>query len=61
MKIRPYYKSELVQAYAPDISQGAALNRLALQQAILERPFGYSFARKCCQTRNPPLLLYRYL
>ena len=30
MKIRPYYKSELAQAYAPDISQGAALNRLAL-------------------------------
>ena len=30
MKIRPYYKSELAQAYAPDISPGAALNRLAL-------------------------------
>ena len=30
MKIRPYYKSELAQAYAPDICQGAALNRLAL-------------------------------
>ena len=29
-RVRPYYKSELVQAYAPDISQGAALNRLAL-------------------------------
>lgn len=30
MKIRPYYKSELAQAYAPDICPGAALNRLAL-------------------------------
>ena len=30
MRIRPYYKSELAQAYAPDISLGAALNRLAL-------------------------------
>ena len=28
-RIRPYYKSELAQAYAPDISLGAALNRLA--------------------------------
>ena len=27
--IRPYYKSELAQAYAPDICMGAALNRLA--------------------------------
>ena len=30
MRIRPYYKSELAQVYAPDISLGAALNRLAL-------------------------------
>ena len=28
MKIRSYYKSELAQAYVPDISPGAALNRL---------------------------------
>ena len=28
-RIRPYYKSELAQAYAPHICQGAALNRLA--------------------------------
>lgn len=27
--VRPYYKSELAQAYAPDISPKAALNRLA--------------------------------
>ena len=27
-RIRPYYKSELAQAYAPDISPRAALNRL---------------------------------
>lgn len=29
-RVRPYYKNELAQAYAPDISPGAALNRLAL-------------------------------
>lgn len=28
--IRPYNKSELAQAYAPDITPNAALNRLAL-------------------------------
>ena len=28
-RIRPYYKLELAQAYAPDITPGAALNRLA--------------------------------
>ena len=30
MEIRPYYKSELAQAYALDITLKAALNRLAL-------------------------------
>ena len=29
MKVRPYYKSELAQAYAPDLCHRAALNRLA--------------------------------
>ena len=29
MKIRPYYKSELAEAYAPFLSPGSALNRLA--------------------------------
>ena len=29
-RIRPYYKSELAQAYAPDICMEAALNRLAM-------------------------------
>ena len=28
-RIRPYYKIELAQAYAPHITSGAALNRLA--------------------------------
>lgn len=28
-RIRPYSKSELAQAYAPEVSPGAALNRLA--------------------------------
>lgn len=29
MKIRPYYKSELAEAYSPFLTPGAALNRLA--------------------------------
>ena len=29
-RIRPYYKSELAQAYAPYLATGSALNRLAL-------------------------------
>ena len=28
-RIRPYYKSELAQAYAPNLAEGSALNRLA--------------------------------
>ena len=30
MKVRPYYKSELAQAYAPDVCTRTALNRLAI-------------------------------
>ena len=30
MEIRPYYKSELAEAYGPNICPRAALNRLAL-------------------------------
>ena len=29
MKVRPYYKIELAQAYAPDVGPRTALNRLA--------------------------------
>ena len=29
-RIRPYYKSELAEAYAPELAPGSALNRLAL-------------------------------
>ncbi len=29
-RIRPYYKGELAQAYAPYLATGSALNRLAL-------------------------------
>ena len=29
MKVRPYYKIELAQAYAPDVCPRTALNRLA--------------------------------
>ena len=32
--VRPYSKSELAQAYAPDISTKAALKRLALWMKI---------------------------
>ena len=28
-RVRPYYKSELAEAYAPYLAPGAALNRLA--------------------------------
>lgn len=28
-RVRPYYKSELAQAYAPYLAPGSALNRLA--------------------------------
>lgn len=30
MKVRPYYKSELAEAYAPTLTTHSALNRLAL-------------------------------
>lgn len=30
MEIRPYYKSELAEAYGPNICPRAALNRLAM-------------------------------
>ena len=30
MKVRPYYKSELAEAYAPSLTTHSALNRLAL-------------------------------
>ena len=30
MKVRPYYKSERAQAYAPDVCTRTALNRLAI-------------------------------
>lgn len=29
-RVRPYYKGELAQAYAPYLAPGSALNRLAL-------------------------------
>ena len=37
MKIRPYSKSELAQAYAPEITSQAALNRLAASMTRGER------------------------
>lgn len=43
-RIRPYSKSELAQAYAPDISTGAALNRLA-QWIRLNNPLSEALAQ----------------
>ena len=35
-RIRPYYKSELAQAYAPDICMGAALKSLFKNASTFE-------------------------
>lgn len=65
-RIRPYSKKELVQAYAPDISAGAALNRLAqwinlntaLRQALDEA--GYRTCQRMFTSRQTELI-FRYL
>ena len=45
MKIRPYSKSELAQAYAPEITSQAALNRLAawIRTKVLNK-FSFCYA-----------------
>ena len=50
MKIRPYSKSELAQAYAPEITSQAALNRLAAW-IRLNRPLTEAL-RQTGYTRN---------
>lgn len=65
-KVRPYYKRELAQAYAPDIAPGSALNRLALWinenkdlcQALKE--VGYSKHRQVFTSRQVELI-FRFL
>lgn len=43
-RIRPYYKGELAQAYAPYLSSGSALNRLA-SWIKLNTPLSEALAR----------------
>ena len=55
MKIRPYSKSELAQAYAPEITSQAALNRLA---AWIQT--GY-FTKQRLFTSRQVALIFEYL
>lgn len=65
-RIRPYSKKELALAYAPDISPGAALNRLAqwinlntdLRQALQEA--GYRSHQRLFTSRQIALI-FEYL
>ena len=63
MKIRPYSKSELAQAYAPEITSQAALNRLAawirpLTEAL--RQTGY-YTKQRLFTSRQVALIFEYL
>lgn len=65
-QVRPYSKSELAQAYAPDIAPTSALNRLA-QWIKLNRPLsealhetGY-YARQHVFTSKQVELIFHYL
>ena len=53
MKIRPYSKSELAQAYAPEITSQAALNRLAAW-IRLNRPLTEALATTRNNGSSPP-------
>lgn len=63
-RIRPYSKKELALAYAPDISIGAALNRLAqwinlntpLRQALDEA--GYRPCQRMFTSRQTELIFH---
>lgn len=65
-RIRPYYKGELAQAYAPDISERSAVNRLAhwikfnadLSEALLRT--GYH-PRQRIFTSRQVALIFEYL
>lgn len=64
--VKPYYKRELAQAYAPDISPVAALNRLAqwiklnalLSEALRET--GYRMRQQVFTSRQVELI-FRYI
>ena len=66
MKIRPYSKSELAQAYAPGITSQAALNRLAawirLNRPLTEalRQTGY-YTKQRLFTSRQVALIFEYL
>lgn len=65
-RIRPYSKSELAQAYAPEVSPGAALNRLAqwirFNTALTEalEQAGYRPRQRVFTSRQVELI-FRYL
>ncbi len=66
MRIRPYSKSELARAYAPEITPQAALNRLAhwikLNQALTEalQQTGY-YPRQRLFTARQVALIFEHL
>ena len=65
-RIRPYYKSELAEAYAPCLSLGSALNRLAhwidtnaeLAEALAQT--GYRRTQRVFTSRQVELI-FQYL
>ena len=65
-RIRPYYKSELAEAYAPYLAPGSALNRLAhwielntpLSQALAQT--GYRRNQRLFTSRQVALI-FEYL
>lgn len=66
MTIRPYYKGELAQAYAPNLSPGSAVNRLtswiklnaSLSEALAQT--GYN-PRQRLFTSKQVALIFEYL
>ena len=63
-QVRPYSKSELARAYAPDIAPTSALNRLA-QWIKLNRPLSEAlretYARQHVFTSRQVELIFHYL
>ena len=65
-RIRPYYKSELAEAYAPFLAPGSALNRLAhwidlnvpLSEALAKT--GYRRSQRVFTSRQMALI-FEYL
>ena len=65
-RIRPYYKSELAEAYAPFLATGSALNRLA-HWIDLNAPLSEALAQTGCRrsqrvfTSRQVALIFEYL